>query len=142
MELSEFVFKMHAITEDSIFFPRVMAFRRMPDEITGIIKRLSADHLLLEKLHTNMIDWKLHGRDQLYQDRVGLFLETLVEHNMKEEEEVFSRDEVLEYPESLEADQEVWDAVKKYGVTRYEDFVGVSDSFLSTKLKLRTPFVK
>lgn len=142
LKLKDFLFKVHSMTEDLIFFPRIVSYRRMPEDIIVMVRRLEADHKLLDKLATNIVDWHANGREKLVEDRLKLFFETLLEHNRLEESEIFSRSEVLEYPESLEADTEIWDVVKKYGVSRYEDYVGVSDEYLSSTLRLRTPFVK
>ncbi|AKA49187.1 hypothetical protein IX51_08825 [uncultured archaeon] len=140
--LKDFVFNVHAMTEDMIFFPRMLAYLRMPDDLQESIKRISADHKLLETLALNLIKWKSQGRDDLIDTRIELFFETLLEHNQKEETEIFNREEVYEYPESYEVNSEVWDIVRRYGVARYEKYVGVSDDFLINALKLSTPFVK
>lgn len=140
--LRDFVFNMHAMTEDMIFFPRMLAYLRMPDDLVETIRRISADHKLLEKLSENLMKWKSEGRNDMVESRIGLFFETLLEHNRKEEEEIFSRDEVYEYPKSYEVNIEIWDIVRKFGVSRYEQYVGVSDDFLINILKLSTPFVK
>lgn len=142
LELRDFVFNVHAMTEDLVFFPRMLAYLRMPDDLVETIRRISADHKLLEKLSDNLIKWKAERRDDLIESRIDLFFETLYEHNQKEEEEIFSRDEIYEYPKSYEVNLEIWEIVRKYGVSKYERYVGVSDDFLINTLKLSTPFVK
>lgn len=140
--LKDFVFNMHAMTEDMVFFPRMLAYLRMPDDLLEDIKRISADHKLLETLATNLVRWKAAGREDLVDSRIDLFFDTLMEHNLKEEQVVFNREEIYEYPTSYEVNVEIWDIVKRFGVGRYESYVGVSDDFLINILKLSTPFVK
>ncbi len=140
--LKDFVFNVHAMTEDMVFFPRMLAYLRMPEDLTENIKRISSDHKLLETLAQNLVKWKSQGREDLIDSRIELFFETLMEHNQKEETDVFSREEVYEYPESYEVNSEAWEIVKRYGVAKYESYVGVSDDFLINVLKLSTPFVK
>lgn len=142
LSLKDFLFRMHAMTEDLIFFPRIISYRRMPEDIIEMVKRLEADHKLLDKLASNILSWKKNGKEKLVEDRLKLFFDTVIEHNRLEESDIFSRSEVQEYPESLEADTEIWEIMKKFGVSRYEEYVGVSDEFLSSTLRLRTPFVK
>lgn len=142
MDLKDFVFSVHAMTEDMVFFPRMLAYLRMPEDLTETIKRISNDHKLLETLAENLMKWKEEGREDLIDSRIELFFETLIEHNEKEEMEIFSREEVFEYPESYEVNSEAWEIVRRYGVAKYEKYVGVSDDFLINVLKLSTPFVK
>ena len=120
----------------------MLAYLRMPEDLTENIKRISGDHKLLETLAQNLIKWKSQGREDLIDSRIELFFETLMEHNQKEETDVFSREEVYEYPESYEVNSEAWEIVTRYGVAKYESHVGVSDDFLINVLKLSTPFVK
>lgn len=140
--LRDFVFNVHVMTEDMVFFPRMLAYLRMPDDLVETIRRISADHKLLENLSDNLVKWKAEGRNDIVESRIDLFFETLAEHNRKEEEEIFSRDEIYEYPKSYEVNLEIWDIVRKFGVSRYETYVGVSDDFLINILNLSTPFVK
>ncbi len=141
-EIKEFLFKVHIMTEDLILFPRLLAYRRMPEDLVEKVRRMSADHRLLERLADNLVDWRIHGKEKLFTERSQLFFDTLIQHNNKEDLQIFSREEVSDYPESFEADLEVWEIVKKYGVQKYEEFVKVSDDFLANVLRLRTPFVK
>lgn len=140
--IKDFIFNVHAMIEDMVFFPRMMAYLRMPEDLTETIRRISSDHKLLETLSENLLKWKSEGREELIDSRLDLFFETLVEHCEREEMDVFGREEVFEYPESYEVNSEAWEIVRRYGVARYESYVGVSDDFLINVLKLSTPFVK
>lgn len=94
-ELNKFVVKWHANIEDEIYFSTLV--EQLPDnsDLASSIKRISADHKLIQTLGENLEKWKGEGKVELFKERLALYVKLLREHNDLEEKTVFPHWKVL-----------------------------------------------
>ena len=88
-DMNRFVLKWHASIEDEVLFPLLQEHFSGKPEIVSDINRIAADHKLIQTLGENLEKWKKEGNSKLFNERIGLYVRLIREHNDKEEESIF-----------------------------------------------------
>lgn len=100
-EMNRFVLKWHANIEDEIFFPTLREQFSENNELVSDVKRIGADHKLIQTLGENLEKWKSEGKEERFRERLDLYVKLLREHNDLEEEALFPYWKIL--PDEVKA---------------------------------------
>lgn len=126
-DLHELVVNLHAKVEDEVVFPAVIEENESDQEFVKYVKRISADHRLIETLGNNIVEWYEQGNAEMLNRRVPLYFKVLTDHNMNEERDIFHR-----------LRTNLGDRGRKFivefGVERYSRITGISAEIINTYL--------
>lgn len=125
----EFLLNVHIVVEEKVVFPS-LAMPLWDDSkvYTEKIKQIAADHKLLDKLAQNLTRWKNGGNEELYNERKSLYYRLLIEHNGREEDELFERWRSLDESVYRSASKEINNIISSFGIDRYRQAMNFSES--------------
>lgn len=120
LEFDRYLRECHIEIEEKLLFP-LLKEHVWPDnrEFSDNADRIMADHRLLRKLSSNLIEWHESGDLQLFKERFPLYFRLLLDHNEKEETSVFPRWAKLEPAETGMVASELESVVESFGVKDY-----------------------
>ena len=125
----EFLLNVHIEVEEKVVFPAL--YEPLWDdskEYRATIDLISADHKLLDKLARNLVHWKESGNEEFYRERMPLYTRLLVEHNEKEESDIFKRWKSLDYYVYRSASKEIGSVISSFGIQNYRKAMNLSES--------------
>lgn len=128
-EFHEFLLNVHIEVEEKIVFPAL--YEPLWDdskEYRATINLVSADHKLLDKLAQNLVKWKEGGKEELYSERMPLYSRLLIEHNEKEESDIFSRWKKLDSSIYKSASKEINNVISSFGIENYRKAMDLTAS--------------
>jgi hemerythrin superfamily protein len=86
----DFIVNCHAKIEDDIVFPALKnLYKGKYEEFVKLIEWISNDHKLLDTLGNKVIEYGRAGRQENYRERLSLYFKILLEHNTREESQLF-----------------------------------------------------
>ncbi len=125
----EFLLNVHIEVEEKVVFPALYEpLWDDTDEYRATINLISADHKLLDKLARNLMRWKESGNEELYKERMPLYTRLLIEHNEKEESDIFGRWKQLDTGVYISASKEIENVVYSFGIENYRKAMNLSES--------------
>jgi hemerythrin superfamily protein len=123
--IEEFVRSCHAKVEDEVVFPAlrdILEGQGKQQIIGDVLKRLEADHKLIDSIGDQVRLRTIEGDSQLLAKRILLYCSTVETHNTAEETQLFS------YWKELENVKErTMNIIKSYGMNRYYEMTGISE---------------
>lgn len=125
----EFLLNVHIVVEEKVVFPSLsQPLWEDSRDYTKKIEQIAADHKLLDKLAQNLIHWKNGGNEELYHERMPLYYRLLIEHNGREEAELFDRWKSLDESAYKSASIEIYNIISSFGVDKYRQAMNISES--------------
>ena len=125
----QFLMDVHIEIEEKIVFPNLYEpLWEDADEYRATISKIAADHKLLDKLAGNLIQWKESGNEELYLERMPLYTRLLIEHNEREESDIFTRWRSLDNYVYRSASKEISSVISSFGVKNYRKAMGMTES--------------
>lgn len=116
----EFLLNGHIVVEEKIVFPSLsLPLWDDSKDYTAKIKQIAADHKLLDKLAQNLIRWKESENEELYNERIPLYYKLLIEHNGREEDELFDRWQSLDKSVYISTSKEIYNIISSFGAEKY-----------------------
>lgn len=124
----EFLVNVHIEVEEKVIFPALsMPVWADSRDYTGKIRQIAADHKLLDKLAQNLIHWKNGENYELYTERMPLYYRLLIEHNGREEAELFDRWKALDESVYRSTSKEIYNIISSFGVEKYRKAMNLSE---------------
>ncbi len=123
-DIHDLVVNLHARVEDEVVLPAVIEENEKDQEFVKYVKRISADHKLIETLGNNIIEWYEQGNAEMLSRRVPLYFKVLTEHNMNEERDIFHR-----LRTNLGNRGKPY--IAEFGVERYSRITGISSEIIN-----------
>ena len=126
--LHDFIVNCHAKIEDEIVFPVLREhYIGEYEEYAKLVEWIGNDHKLLETLGNRTIEYGVDKDWENYRRRLNLYFKILVEHNHREEEEIFPKwlreiDNVIRSKCTEKAKR----IIEGYGLEKYTKLTGFS----------------
>ncbi len=133
-----FIKNVHIEVEEKIVFPDLI--EPVWDDsktFSETVRKIMADHKLIDTLAQNLIRWNEKEDKVLYAERLPLYYRLLVEHNEKEESDIFQRWKQLDQGVYLNASKEIFNIISSFGLDRYRDAMNLSQKELEYFLDLK-----
>ncbi len=124
----DFIVNCHAEIEDKIVFPTMKKFYQDKSmEYTKLIEWVGNDHQLIGTLGVNVIKYGEGGDIDSYKNRLDLYFKLLIEHNLREEKDIFPN-WLLDIDEETRkrCSEEAKRVIEKYGIEKYTELTGLS----------------
>lgn len=125
----EFLLNVHIEVEEKVVFPALS--QPLWDDSRSYAKRvkqIAADHKLLDKLAKNLIRWKESGNEEIYGERIPLYYRLLVDHNQREETDLFGRWKEIDKSVYRTSEKEIYNIISSFGTERYRQAMNISES--------------
>lgn len=129
-DMNRFVLKWHASIEDEVLFPILREHFSSRSAIVSDIDRISADHKLIQTLGENLEKWKKEGNEELFNERISLYVRLIREHNDKEEESIFHLWKEISEATRKETMSRAIEAFKSGALEWYTGYTGISQRML------------
>ena len=128
----------HIEVEEKICFPILESYS-FPDagKFRERVKRIKADHKLIDTLAVNIIRWDEAGDADLVAQRKPLFFRLLIEHNTSEEVDLFPRWDEIDSVEIRTSVSDAMSIIESFGVKEYMKATGLSESALGYLFRTR-----
>lgn len=125
----DFIVGCHAKIEDEIVFPLLKKrFSGVDDSFAKLVQWISNDHKLLDTLANNVIGYGLSGDREIYEERLNLYFKLLMEHNLREESQLFPRwFSDIDAETRMEAMEQARKVIMEYGLNKYTEITGLSE---------------
>jgi hemerythrin superfamily protein len=127
----------HIEIEEKVCFPLLENYA-FPDKLnfTAKVKRIRADHKLIEKLGWDVITWNNSGEPDKETSRIPLFYKTLLDHNLEEDNDLFPRWDLLDKRETETAMKEALSIIESFGVVKWQAVTGVNEPMFRYVFKI------
>ena len=125
----DFIVGCHARIEDEVVFPILKEhFRDVDDEFVKLVEWIGNDHKLLDTLAGNVIGYGGSGGREIYEDRLNLYFKLLMEHNLREEKQIFPI-WLKELPGEVrvKATEQARKIIMEFGLRKYTEITGLSE---------------
>lgn len=130
-DFHEYLIECHVQVEENVVFPLLSDYGwEDSDEFVKRIERIAADHRLIEKLGSNLIEWEKEGNMQLFNQRFPMYFQLLLDHNASEEDSIFNRWTEIDVKETESARKEAIGIISNFGIERYSSVTGLRKSSL------------
>lgn len=119
----------HVEIEEKVCFPLLEAYP-FPDsaDFAPMVRRIQADHKLIQTLGTNIIKWEESGKTELVALRLPLFYRTLVDHNLSEDSDLFPRWNLMDNREIKNTVSDALSIISSFGKKEYMLATGLSNA--------------
>lgn len=134
--IGDFLTNSHAKIEDDVVFPRIVesvpAGSSNRELIERATKKYKDEHELINSFAENMRVWVVEGEASLFREKIGLYIDTVLAHNVDEEVRLFPewRKVPGESREKALVDARV--IIRDFGYDRYHTITGISKEFLDS----------
>lgn len=125
----DFVAGCHARIEDEAVFPMLKEyFSEMDETFVKLVEWIGNDHKLLDTLAGNVIGYGRSGERETYEDRLNLYFKLLMEHNLREEAQLFPR-WFKDLPQDVrtKATEDARRIIMAFGLKKYTEITGLSE---------------
>jgi len=125
----DFVVGCHARIEDEVVFPVLREhFSGVDEGFVKLVEWIGNDHRLLDTLAGNVIGYGRSGEREVYEDRLNLYFKLLMEHNLREEAQLFPRwFQDLPREVRVRATEEARKIIVEFGLKKYTEITGLSE---------------
>jgi Uncharacterized conserved protein len=124
-----FLKNVHIEVEEKVVFPDLV--EPLWDDsksFSETVRRTASDHKLLDTLAKNMIKWNESEQQERYLERLPLYYKLLVEHNEKEESDLFVRWKNVDKRVYTEASREILNIIEDFGIEKYRMTMNLTES--------------
>lgn len=133
-----FLKNVHIEVEEKVVFPDLVAPLWDDSKIfSENVRKIAADHKLLDTLARNMIKWNEDGKQELYLERLPLYFKLLVDHNGREESDLFIRWKDVDKGVYRDASKEIYNIIDNFGLEKYRVAMNLTESALTYFLNQR-----
>jgi hemerythrin superfamily protein len=133
-EVANFLTNSHARIEDEVVFPRIVevASPSNHESIERAVKKYKEEHELIGSFAENMRVWTVEGEASLFKERIGLYIDTVLTHNVDEEVKLFPEWIRVSRESQEKALEQAKEIIRDLGYDRYYAITGISKELLDS----------